>query len=343
MQPNPFDDPEVQRAAASAAAPVVKTAASDPEVQNAVWEASKSAYSTGSDPKSTIASDPKVQSAVMGAAIGHFTGAKPAPPPPASQQQSASATDDSAYASGGWNPESNQPKGAPEEKTFMGAVMGFCGAFSAKLPLRYCLMLLGVLMFIGGLVDYITNFKTALDLIVNAYLIIFGILIVFIECPRMSWNRMVQEGILYWAYFLARLWGRAFLYLFLAILCVVDSKSPAKIVAGVYAFFIVFIMYFVGWTAAAKMKRINIFVGRGTEGEQRLALIQAKFKDLDMASMGHIGSDAITKVAAEADRELSFSEREAILRFFNPNFENDITLDEWMLGFDIAQEGLRLL
>ena len=87
-------------------------------------------------------------------------------------------------------------------------------------------------------------------------------------------------------------------------------------------------------------------------------MIQEKFKELDMASMGQIGAEAITKVAEQADRELSFSEREAILRtifhtmnilflfcsgFFNPNFENDITLDEWMTGFEIAQDGLRML
>ena len=50
-------------------------------------------------------------------------------------------------------------------------------------------------------------------------------------------------------------------------------------------------------------------------------MIKEKFKELDMASMGHIGAEAIQKVAEQADRELSFSEREAIVRtfFFHKN------------------------
>jgi len=337
---NPFDDPEVQAAAVSAAAPVVSAAASDPAVQSAVWDATTNAYSTGSDPKSTIASDPKVQAAVGAAVVGHFTGSKAPPPPPASSQP---ADSDNAYESGGWDPEANQPKEAEKEKTCFGAAVACCGAFSARLPLRYCLILLGLLMIVAGLVDYITNFKTPLDFFVNAYLIGFGVVSVFIECPRMRWNAMVQEGILYWAYFLARLWGRALLYVFLAILCVSDSKSAAKMIIGIYAFLMVFVMYFVSYTAAQKLKRINIFIGQGSEGEQRKALIAQKFKELDMANMGQIGSEAITNAATQASRELSFSEREAILRFFNPNFENDITLSEWNDGFDTVAKNIRLL
>jgi len=342
MQDNPFDDPSVQSATYDNAAPVAAAAANDPAVQSAVWEASKNAYSTGSDPKSTIMSDSNVQKAVVGAAIGHYTGSNPnnPPPPPASTQNH---DDGNAYESGGWDPEQNQPKGAPEEKTFMGAVAGCCAAFSARLPLRYCLMFLGVFMITGAILDFALKFKGALDIIVNLYLIFFGILIIFIEWPRMAWNSRVQEGILYWSYFLARLWGRALLYVFLAILCVADGKSWPKVLVGLYCFFLTFVMYFVAYQAAKKMKRMNIFVSRGTEGEQRIEMIKEKFKELDMASMGHIGAEAIQKVAEQADRELSFSEREAIVRFFNPNFENDITLDEWLTGFDIAQTGLRML
>lgn len=341
MQDNPFDDPEVQSAAMNAAAPVGASVAADPAVQSAAWNASANAFSSGSDPKSAIASDPAVQKAVMGAVVGHYTGSKAAPPPPPAATHHQ--IEDNAYENGGWDPESNQPKGAPEEKTWGGACIGFCGAFSARLPLRYLLVLFGVLLVIGGIVDFITNFKTALDLFVNCYLIVFGILIMFIEWPRMTWNAKVQETILYWAYFLARLWGRGMLYIFLCILCVSDSKSAGKMVAGVLGFFIVFIMYFVSYTAAQKMKRINIFVSRGSETEQRLVLIKQKFQELDMASMGSIGGEAVLKVADQADRKLSFSEKEAILRFFNPNFENDITIEEWMNGFETTQKGLRLL
>jgi len=352
MQPNPFDDPEVQAAAVSAAAPVGASVASDPAVQSAVWDATSNAYSTGSDPKSSIASDPKVQSAVGAAVIGHFTGSNKAPPPPPAASQPAVADNDNAYGNGWdpeansnqstWDSEANQPKSAPEEKTFFGAAVACCGGFSARVPLRYCLIILGILLVFAGIFDFATNFNSPLDLFVNFYLIGFGVVSVFIEFPRMRWNAMVQEGILYWAYFLARLWGRALLYVFLAILCVSDSKSPAKIAIGVYCFILVFIMYFVSYQAAQKLKRINTFVTQGTEGEQRLELIARKYKEV-AKGMDHIGTEAIGLVAEQASRELSFSEREAISRFFNPNFEDDITLTEWMEGFETIHKGIRLL
>merc|ERR1719361_2523014 len=114
-------------------------------------------------------------------------------------------------------------------------------------------MALGVFMITGAILDFALKFKGALDIIVNLYLIFFGVLIIFIEWPRMSWNVRVQEGILYWSYFLARLWGRALLYVFLAILCVSDNKSVAKMIAGLYCFFMVFVMYFVSYQAAQKL------------------------------------------------------------------------------------------
>ena len=117
------------------------------------------------------------------------------------------------------------------------------------------IFLSGVCVMFWAILDFALKFKGALDIIVNLYLIFFGILIIFIEWPRMAWNSRVQEGILYWSYFLARLWGRALLYVFLAILCVADGKSWPKVLVGLYCFFLTFVMYFVAYQAAKKMKR----------------------------------------------------------------------------------------
>lgn len=225
----------------------------------------------------------------------------------------------------------------------LGAAAGVCATFSAMLPLRIGLIILGCLLIIAGIVDYALSFDDALDLIVNAYLVLFGTMALFVECHRMFWNKFVQEGILYWSYFLSRLWGRALLYFFLAILCCSDSGSWVKIVTGIYCFFCVFVMYFVGVQAAKKLKRINVYLSKGTEGEQRIELLKQTYHKLDSANLGSISAPAIVQIAGEAGRELSGSEKEAIVRFFNPNFENEITIDEWITGFEVVREGIRSL
>merc|ERR550539_1812464 len=134
----------------------------------------------------------------------------------------------------------------------------------------------------AGLWDFIQFFTTPLDLFVNVYLIFFGVTIVFIEWPQMTWNSWIQDRVFYWALFLSRLWGRALLYLFLAILCCSDNKSTFKLLFGVLAFLCVFVMYFVGVSSAAKVKRIAVYLAAGTEGEQRLQKIASKFNELDI-------------------------------------------------------------
>lgn len=338
---NPFDDPEVQKAAAQAAAPVVASVAADPNVQNAVWGAAMNSAYSGNDMKSSVAKDTAVQGAVMGAAMGHFTGNKPGPPPAPKANNSAAPADD-AYGTG-WDPEQqNQQPAPPEEKSLWNDFVSAMGTCSAYLPLRYLLMFAGAFLIFAAIFDFI-KFQNALDFFVNIYLMVFGVLIIVIEIPRTSWNQKVQDRIFYWAMFVARLWGRAWLYFFVAILCVMDFRSWPKGLAGVFVIFLVIVMYFVGVNSATKLKRMNVFVTKGTEGEQRKEMYRAKFVELDTAQMNHLTGDHIKILAEQADRTLSSSECETIMRFFNYDFRGEITLAEWLEGFEEAEKGVKCL
>jgi len=287
----------------------------DPAVQNAAF---------------SVASDPGVQSAVGSAMM-----------------KQANNDSSNAYSSG-WQQDNQDapPSGnyqKQDDKTCFSGFVEAAGKFSALLPLRYMLMFMGCGFIAAGIWDFIKYFDNALDLFVNVYLIFFGVTIVFIEWPQMSWNSWYQDRVFYWALFLSRLWGRALLYFFLAILCCSDNKSTPKILFGVLAFLCVFIMYFVGVTSASKMKRIAVAVAQGREGDERIELIRQKFRELDTLQNGYIGEIEIEKVAEESGRKLSASERETISRFFNKNFVGQIDLEEWMEGFDTAAKGLRSL
>jgi len=303
---NAFDDPAVQKAATHA----ISSAAQNPQVRNAMFNA----------------------------AADHYTQPKPPPPQPA-------ASNNDAYGQGGWDHE-NQDKNnsMPEEKSCVKEMQTQCGWCSAKMPLQILLVLTGLAFIIAGVLDFHYNFDSFLDLFVNIYLILFGILVVVIEAPRTAATASIQDRVFYWAMFLSRLWGRAWFYFFLSILCLSDgSGSTPKIVVAILVFCIVIIMFFVGYSSAAKALRINVFISQGAENEQRLQKIQAKFHELDNCQAGFILDTHLKIVAEEADRQLSTSELTTILRFFNKSMDNQISLEEWMDGFEELAKGLRSL
>merc|ERR1712223_1271201 len=101
----------------------------------------------------------------------------------------------------------------------------------------------------------------------------------------------------------------------------------------------VFVMYFVGFTAARKLKRMNIYLSRGLEGNERLINLRDVFNHyVDKKTNGDnflVGSD-IKEVALTAGRTLSSSECTTIMRFFNPNLEGTISYIQWMEGFELV-------
>merc|ERR1719361_2408608 len=261
--------------------------------------------------------------------------------------KNAKANDD-AYATG-WDPENQnnqqqqQAAAPPEEKSLWNDFVVAMGTCSAYLPLRYLLIFAGAFLIFAAIFDFIKFFSNALDFFVNIYLIMFGVLIILIEIPRQAWNQKIQDRIFYWAMFVARMWGRAWLYFFIAVLCIMDFKSWPKGLAGIYVIFLVIVMYFVGVNSASKLKRMNVFVTKGTENEQRIEMYRQKFVELDTAQMNYLTFDHIKILAEQADRTLSASECETIMRFFNYDFRGEITMAEWLEGFEEAQKGVRCL
>jgi len=302
---SPFNDPAVQKATAS----VLTSAAQNPEVRNAMMNAAVSSYS------------------------------QPAPPP------KPSSGTDSAYNDGGWDQENQQNSGAlPEEKSCWNEMKERLGYCSARLPLRYLLILTGVSFIIAGITDFAFDFDSALDIFVNIYLIIFGFMVIIIEAPRLARTAAFQDKVFYWAMFLSRLWGRAWFYFFLAILCLSDGKSSTpKIIVAVFVIFVAGVMFFVGYSSAAKVKRFEVFISQGCEAEQRLERIRQKFRELDNVSNNYLTDDHLFLLAEQADRELSTSEANTIMRFFNKSMDNQISLGEWEEGFAVITQGVRSL
>eukprot|EP00494_Astrolonche_serrata_P031246 UN31515 len=154
-----------------------------------------------------------------------------------------------------------------------------CGKCSAALPLRILVTMAGLLLIVAGCVDFAMKVSFT-DVFINSYLILFGMLIVCLEWNKSCWNEWIQRKTFYWAIFMSRLWGRSFFYFFLAVLCCSDTSSTPKIIIGVFVFLVVFVMYFVGQRAAGKLKRLNNYLSKGTEGQERIEKLQQKYKEI---------------------------------------------------------------
>jgi len=311
---NPFDDPATQQAAAQFAAPIITEAAKNPAIQQAVFSA----------------------------AMTQMTGP---PAPPAAQNNSY---DNNAYANDveAQQPVNNQnnPQQSEQEKNIFKDTKDACASCSSRLPLQYLLPCVGVAFILAALFDFLWEKPDALDVFANMYLIIFGLLIIIIETPRVAVLRtgLIQDKVFYWAMFLSRLWGRAWFYFFLAILCLAGANPPKFWFAcGVIC--LVVVMYFVGVSAARKLNRVYAYISAGFEGEERNNRVRETFQRLDTADMKYLIPENIHTIASEAGRPLSASECQVIFRFFNESQTGQLTLEEWEYGFTVVKKGLRSL
>jgi len=166
------------------------------------------------------------------------------------------------------------------------------------------------------------------------YVLCLGALMVIIEGPVTLLTRGCQLGIFFWFRLLSRLWGRAWFYLFSALLCFAASPSfTATTLAGVYLIFWVPIMFLVSHNAAEKYKRMFMYVAAGTEGEERELKFIQKFDELDVVKSGSISSTSVVLLAAQAGRLLSNAERHAIHTFLDASCNGKISKEDFVQQF----------
>jgi len=93
------------------------------------------------------------------------------------------------------------------------------------------------------------------------------------------------------------------------------------------------IMFIVSRSSAQKYQRIFVFVSGGTEGDERDKKFAEKFDELDIAKTGFITSTSIVKLAAQAGRSLSNSERHAIQTFLDLSANGKVSKEDFVKQF----------
>jgi hypothetical protein len=204
-------------------------------------------------------------------------------------------------------------------------------------PLRWFLFGAGFGLTILAIVDMGVNGTKVKGIgdLVFFYIFCIGIVIMIVEVPVTRLTRSCQLGIYFWFRLLSRLWGRAWFYLFISLLCFAQLPSlfTATTFGGLYLIFLVPVMFVVSRIAALKYQRIFVFVAAGTEGPQRDVRFEQKFDELDIAKTGFIDSVAIVKLADQAGRTLSNSERHAIQTFLDASSFGRVSKEDFVKQF----------
>merc|ERR1712099_67979 len=98
-----------------------------------------------------------------------------------------------------------------------------------------------------------------------------NIVIMIIEAPVWTCTRFFQLKIFFWFRILSRMWGRAWFYLFVTILCFAELEQEntaiGASVAGFYLLIISLLSFIFSKLAANKYNRMYVYMASGAEGD----------------------------------------------------------------------------
>lgn len=214
----------------------------------------------------------------------------------------------------------------------------FCINLFNWFPLRYFAFGAGALLIAGPILDIAFSQPPFIQFFIYLYLIAFGAITMFVEAPTWGCTRWFQLKLFFWFRLLSRMWGRAWFYLFISILCYAgvesDSGSTFTVIAGVYLTIISILSFIFSRMAGKKFARMREYIAAGSEGDEMEGRFMRKFDELDLGGKpGTIGSSEISKAAEQAGRTLSNSERHAIQTFLDDSCNGHVTKEDWMKQF----------
>jgi len=214
----------------------------------------------------------------------------------------------------------------------------FCIRILNWFPIRYACWLGGIVLMVGVIMDFIFNKDAFIQFLLRVYLLVFALVIIVIEAPIFRFSRNAQLKLFFWFRVLSRMWGRAWFYFFVTVLCFgeFDADNPAEftIIAGFYLMVITAASFLYSKLAAMKYNRIYQYIAAGAEGEMLEMNLAKKWDQLAASNNEQkVGSFEIIKVAAEAGRELSNAERHAVQAYLDESCNGHVTKEDWMKQF----------
>jgi len=315
MNDNPFDDPAVQQ---SANAP--------PPVPSNVY-GGDNAYDDA---------QPQVNIDMVQAAAAYV---------PAEQQKQIAVSAGSAVANQAANQmqsDYNESAKTQSDQHEAPPPPTFCIKLMNWFPIRLFAFGGGVLLLVAPILDLLFSKPSFIQVFIYIYLMGFGVVAISVESPTWKMTRALQLKIFFWFRLMSRMWGRAWFYLFVAILCFAGADSGAifTIIAGVVLLLVSICSFIFSRMAGKKFARLREFVAAGAEGDQMVGRFMRKFDELDKGGKeGTIGSVEIVTVMEQAGRTISNSERHALQTFLDESCNGYVSKEDWMKQLVTQYEG----
>jgi len=312
MNDNPFDDPAVQQGANAGPPPVPSNVYGN---DNAYDDAAPAA-------PAQVNVDMAMQAASY---------------IPAEQQKQLAVSAGSAVANQAMNQVANdyeEQAKTQQDHNEAPPPPPFCLKLLAWFPIRMAALIGGGLLLLCPILDFIFSSPKFIQAFIFIYLIGFGVVALASEALPLKAFRKMQLGIFFWFRLMSRMWGRAWFYLFVSILCFagVGDGGVFTVVAGVYLFILSLLSFVFSRMAAKKFARLREFIAAGAEGDEMKRRFMAKFDELDRGGKAEpsIDSTDIVNVMKQAGRDISNSERHAIQTFLDESCNGHVTKQDWM-------------
>merc|ERR1719510_2878666 len=143
----------------------------------------------------------------------------------------------------------------------------FCLKLLAWFPIRMAALIGGGLLLLCPILDFIFSKPKFIQAFIFIYLIGFGVVALASEALPLKAFRKMQLGIFFWFRLMSRMWGRAWFYLFVSILCFAgvesDSGAVFTVIAGVYLLIISISSFCFSRMAGKKFARLREFIAAG--------------------------------------------------------------------------------
>eukprot|EP01083_Nonionella_stella_P069245 184475_1 len=222
---------------------------------------------------------------------------------------------------------------APETPTF-------CVKLLLWFPLRAFAFFGGIVLVTCTILDFAFNQDDFIQFLIRIYLMLCGVVIILIESPVWRLTRHFQLRIYFWFRILSRMWGRAYFYLFLVIMCFGEfeqtNAAEFTIAAGFYLLVIMILSFIYSKMGGNKLNRMYVFIISGSEGDQIDVKLSKKYDELIEATgirEEKLGSSEINKLANDAGRVLSNAERHAIQTYLDVSCNGFVNKKDWMTQF----------
>lgn len=181
----------------------------------------------------------------------------------------------------------------------------------------------GALVFVN-LTSVIGNFFTLslVTAVLNAYLILFGLLMMILEYKNVFLTDKYLRIIKREALFLYRPQGRAAMYFFLG--------SLETVLGGLLGYIVGFFTMFVGAYVYYSSRQAFLALKDLKSGKYTVDEIKAKFKQEDADNSGYLDSTELASLCDHMGHKLNRHELESALFLLDNNRDGKITLEEFL-------------